>query len=107
MRIFDWIWAEGWGRSWGIFLWSTLTFDGLRGHFRKLTKIRTESGQVLIFRFYDPRVLSMVLPTFDPAQVREFFGPTNRFSVETSEGRAIEQFSQTDGILKRTTSDIS
>src|ERR1700761_1332141 len=33
-RVFDWIWQEGWGESWGIFLWSLVSPQRLREHFR-------------------------------------------------------------------------
>jgi hypothetical protein len=99
--VFDWIWDKGWGDSWGVFIWSTATVDDLRAHFRKLTRVRTEDGKVLLFRFYDPRVLSTFLPTCAPTQVEEMFGPVMRFFVEADGGAAIAEYTRAAGALRR------
>jgi hypothetical protein len=83
-RVFDWIWEEGWGESWGIFLWSLVSPARLREHFRRLTMVRTEEGQRLLFRFYDPRVLRIFAGTCDAAQSHEILGPVERFVLEVS-----------------------
>jgi len=101
MRLFNWIWQDGWGRNWGIFLWSQRTPDGVRKHLRTLTKVKTEDGRILLFRFYDPRVLASVLPVLDAAQLREFFGPVSRFMIETAPERSLAEFTLRDGVLKR------
>jgi hypothetical protein len=92
-RVFDWIWEQGWGESWGIFVWSLVTAEALRAHFRRLTVVRTEDGKRLLFRFYDPRVLPSFLRTCDPPQLREIFGPIQRYIVEISPGAAVVRFS--------------
>ncbi|HTW68887.1 MAG TPA: DUF4123 domain-containing protein [Acetobacteraceae bacterium] len=90
--IFDWIWESGWGQNWGVFVWSVVTPMALRNHFRRLTKVRTETGQVLIFRFYDPRVLAEFLPTCDAGQLADLFGPVNCFVTEADEGQTLVKF---------------
>jgi hypothetical protein len=99
-HIFDWIFDEGWGSSWGIFLWSTLTSQAIRDHFRKLTKVRTEDGELVLFRFYDPRVLSVFLPVCDAVQIHEFFGSISRIWAEAGRGTAIEEFFHSNGVLR-------
>jgi hypothetical protein len=89
-RVFDWIWQEGWGETWGIFLWALVTPDVLRAHFRRLTVVRTEQGMQLLFRFYDPRVLQPFLGTCDVRQLHEMFGPVVQFAVDANRGRSIE-----------------
>jgi len=74
LRVFDWLWRDGWGKGWGIFLWSLSTMDTIRSHLRRLTRVKTEDGEVLLFRFYDPRVLETVLPVLDERQLAEVFG---------------------------------
>jgi len=100
---FDWLWNEGWGKSWGIFLWSPAEILALRSHLRTLTKVKTEDGQVLLFRFYDPRVLPAFLGSCDNAQVREFFGPVSVYTAEGEGGASLEEFTQSFGTLKRKT----
>jgi hypothetical protein len=91
-RVFDWLWEEGWGESWGIFLWSLVSLEALRAHFRRLTMVRTEDGSRLLFRFYDPRVLRQFLPHCDTHQLREVFGPVIKYLAETPGGGAISSF---------------
>ena len=88
-RVFDWLWEQGWGESWGIFLWSLVSQETLRSHFRRLNMVQTEQKQRMLFRFYDPRVLRMFLPTCDTAQLREMFGPVTAYMVESEDGGAI------------------
>ena len=90
--LFDWLWREGWGRGWGIFIWSLATPDTLRSHLRRLTRVRTEKGGTLLFRFYDPEVLANVLPVLDARQLGEFFGPFNRILVEGEDGAVLSEF---------------
>lgn len=79
--------ALGLGKAWGIFLVAPpeLSMDGLRRHCKKFLRVRTEDKRVLMFRFYDPRVLSVFLPTCDAAQYRALLGPMQRIIVETQD----------------------
>jgi hypothetical protein len=63
--------------------------------------VRSEDGKVLLFRFYDPRVLSVFLPICTPAQIEEMFGPVMRFFVETDGGAAITEYTHAAGALRR------
>jgi hypothetical protein len=76
--------SRGWGNSWGILTIGPahLTLDQQRRHFKKLLRVRDEAGQLLNFRFYDPRVLRNYLPTCTPDELRTFFGPVPRLVVE-------------------------
>ena len=78
----DLILTEGWGNSWGLWLESEAEFEELYKHFRRFLTVRTEEGQDLYFRFYDPRVLRIFLPTCDIDQLRAFFGPVTQFIME-------------------------
>ena len=88
-RVFDWIWDNGWGKSWGIFFWSLVSMETLRSHFRRLTMVRGPEGARMLFRFYDPRVLRVFLPDCDAAQIKELFGPVTRYMIETEDGAGI------------------
>ena len=83
---------EGWGRSWGVFLASRAILHDLRRHFRKLLVVRTEDARTLMFRFYDPRVLRVYLPTCHREELRQFFGPVDRFDVEDDTGGALLEY---------------
>jgi hypothetical protein len=76
-------WIEGAlvGEPWGVFVVGDLELGALRAHLRTLLVVRTEEGEHLYFRYYDPRVLQLFLPTCLPGEVREFFGPVEAFGI--------------------------
>lgn len=78
----NWYIQNGWGDAWGILIRSNMTMNQLHKHFRKFLVVGTENNQELYFRFYDPRVLRIFLPTCDQNQLREFFGPIEYFIME-------------------------
>lgn len=98
-KFASWLSKEGWGNSWGIFLYSEASFEVLHRHFRKFLLIKTEEGEELYFRFYDPRVLRIFLPTCDEEQLREFFGPVNYFMMEDEDPSQAIVFYRKEGKL--------
>ena len=80
----DWWLENAFGKAWGMIIDSASNFITVRRHFRKFLKIETEEGQQLYFRFYDPRVLTVFLPSCDEEQLLDFFGPVKSFLVENS-----------------------
>lgn len=44
-----------WGRDLGVFIRSRLSFDVLRNHLRKFTRIQDENGKWFYFKFWDPK----------------------------------------------------
>jgi len=90
-RVFDWIWAEGWGESWGIFVWTLVSPERLRSHLRRLTVVQTESGRRMLFRFYDPRVLVPFAVTCSDEQLQELFGPIRVYGAEERDQLSIVQ----------------
>nr|WP_254451966.1 DUF4123 domain-containing protein [Duganella vulcania] len=49
---------RGWGKSWGILTITAagITLEQQRLHLKKFLRVKTEQGQTLMFRYYDPRV---------------------------------------------------
>lgn len=94
----DWLFDEGQGKSWGILLTSSVEPLQVYRHLRKFLIIQTEEDRELYFRYYDPRVLSVFLPTCDSEQLHEFFGPIETFIAEDDNGR-YTAFSLIDGVL--------
>lgn len=101
--LFDWLFTSGFGRHWGVFVWSQVGIEALRAHFRTLTRVRTQDRRTLLFRFYDPRVLAAFLPTCDAAQVQEMFGPVEAFFAETEAGTAMTRFDRDGQGLRQMT----
>ena len=84
-KLFD----EGFGRSWGIFLCSPAPEVELRRHLRTFLMVADDRGQTLYFRYYDPRVLRVYLPTCNELELETLFGPIERFFFESDDGRSL------------------
>jgi hypothetical protein len=80
--LMKWILEEGWGDSWGIFVSANLSLEELRRHLKRFLLVKDEEGRRYHFRFYDPRVLRVYLPTCTPREAAMFFGRIRQFLVE-------------------------
>ncbi|HWK03327.1 MAG TPA: DUF4123 domain-containing protein [Puia sp.] len=96
-----WVADNSLGRSWGVYVLAEEDFEGLYKHFRKFLLIKTEENEQLYFRFYDPRVLKIFLPSCDKEQTLEFFGPVKYFITEGDTGQEAVRYWQENGILKQ------
>jgi hypothetical protein len=96
----NWFLQKGWGDSWGILVFSNSELKTLVKHFRQFLMILTEDKKDLYFRFYDPRVLRIFLPTCNREQLKEFFGPVEYFVCEDEEPGSALIFSLHDEELK-------
>lgn len=85
-----WIAEHAQSNDWGIFLRSSAEPIKVYRHLRKFLIVSTEDGRELYFRFYDPRVLRVFLPTCDRDQLKEFFGPIEAFIAEDENGLLVE-----------------
>lgn len=82
-----------WQNSWGLFLESDAGKESLRRHLRTFLLVRDYEGHLLMFRYYDPRVMRVYLPTCTNDELKTVFGPINRFLIESSEAGTLEEFS--------------
>ncbi|NJD05575.1 MAG: DUF4123 domain-containing protein [Methylococcaceae bacterium] len=82
---------RAWGNAWGIFL-SVNDPSNLRHHLRQFLRVQDETGRKLIFRYYDPRVLRVFLPTCDMAQLHTLFGPIRNYWAEGSNGEHLMEY---------------
>lgn len=98
-NFLDWFIEEGWGDAWGVIVSSRVTFETCYKHFRNFLLVKTEEGEELYFRFYDPRVLRIFLPTCDKEQILEFFGPVDFFATEGENPEEAIIFQHIDGQL--------
>jgi hypothetical protein len=84
--------SKGWGKSWGIYLTCNLAFSDVRHHFRHFLMVNMPDGKQVYFRFYDPRVLRVYLPTCTPEEIHQFFGPVWRFATEDEKPGTLLEF---------------
>lgn len=101
-KFTDWVFAEGAGKKWGIFVRSRASVIELRRHFRGLVNVITEDGQPLKFRYYDPYVLRTFLPTCNAGELATFFGRSDAIFAEGDTGEKLFRFELDNGALKTT-----
>jgi hypothetical protein len=61
------------GRFWGMACHSPLGLKPLRRHLRKFTTARLPLGDVVLFRFWDPRVFATFAESATPEEIGPFF----------------------------------
>lgn len=78
----DWILNDGWGNHWGIFATTPAGLEALRRHFRRFLRVKDHTGKILYFRYYDPRVLTVYLPTCRRSEISAIYGPIRQYLAE-------------------------
>lgn len=91
--------AAGFGQAWCVFLDASLDRAALRIHLRTLLRVRDPVGKPMLFRFYDPRVLRVFLPTCTVAELRTVFGPIHHFYVEDDAPETLLELAASDAGL--------
>ena len=94
--------ASGWGRSWGVFVEAACDRERLERHLRSFLKVRDERQRTLLFRWYDPRVLRVYLPTCNASEAGALAGPVTRFFCEGEDATVLLEWSRgPEGFLRR------
>jgi hypothetical protein len=91
---------DGWGESWGILVGSAASLAELRNHFRKFLMVRNNLGKLVYFRYYDPRVLRVYLPTCNAAELELLFGPVDSYMVEGEDAGTLIRYAHAGGKLE-------
>jgi len=102
----DWIFERGWGQHWGVFVESGADLTVLRRHLRSFLKVHDPSGKPLLFRYYDPRVLRVYLPTCNAEELKTLFGPVQAYAMEDESGAGLLRFRLKNGALAKQTEQI-
>ncbi|MEZ0541725.1 DUF4123 domain-containing protein [Fibrella arboris] len=97
----DWVFTEGWGHSWGVYLITEAAPEALFSHLKRFLYVRSPDGTALYFRFYDPRALRLFLPTCDMDQLTAFFGPVRYVITEDEDTDYAINFSLHQGQLQQ------
>ena len=98
----NWILTEGWGKNWGIFAQSRYSLAEMRKHLRTFLTVHDETGNPLLFRYYDPRVFRGFLPTCNSEELKTFFGIILNFAVEDENPRTLLNYYLPKGELRIT-----
>jgi hypothetical protein len=97
-----WVLGSGWGRHWGIFAIAPKGIDlrAARDHFRRFLEVRLPNGTIANFRWYDPRVIAVYLPTCNEKELDFVFGPIECFVAEDAESGTALDFRRGDGEVR-------
>jgi hypothetical protein len=106
-KLNKWFFESAWGQSAGILVVSPATLHELRSHVRRLLMVVEETGKMLYFRPYDPRVLRIFLPTCDAEQLQFMFGPVEAYYAEADDPAQALRFTLEDGSLITETLDLT
>jgi len=89
---------DGWGNHWGIFAITPKASDlkTMRLHFRKFLMVTSPENKPLYFRYYDPRVLRVYLPTCNKEELNIVFGSILSFMLEDENPGTLLAFSPKD-----------
>ncbi len=90
--LWDALLGEPWGDAWGVWARSEAAFDDVRRHLRRFLRVQGEDGRRMLFRWYDPRVLRVYLPTCTADERRVFFGPVSAYVTEGDAPRSALRF---------------
>lgn len=105
-RFTNWVIEQGWGNHWGIFALSRQDLGPLRRHFRTLLVVHDSNAKPLYFRYYDPRVLRVYLPTCNASELAAIFGPVERYFLEASQPGEILTFGNNSGVLLQSKEEV-
>ena len=86
--------GNGWDQHWGIIasVPAQVPFRSLRGHFRSFLRVRGPDDDVLLFRYYDPRVFRAYLPTCDAEELAAVYGPVGSYAMEGATPETLVRF---------------
>ena len=85
---------QAWGKSWGVYVTCDQPLKDLRTHFRHLLMVTLPEGRTVNFRYYDPRVLRIFLPTCLPEEADQFFGLVKHFLMEVEDPNLALRFTR-------------
>jgi hypothetical protein len=91
---------EGWGQSWGIMCYAPGSLAEVRRHFRHFLQVMLPDRRLGLFRFYDPRIWRVYLPTCNAEELGHWFEMVEEFVVEAPYGKGMIRYLFRDGKLE-------
>ena len=88
------LFMKAWGNSWGVFVSANKPtgIEDIRKQLRKFLLVQGPDGQKRFFRYYDPRVLRVYLPTCNEQELQVLFNPIHRYVMEDETGTGLLSF---------------
>ena len=89
---------HGQGKSWGMMIEATLDLASLRKLLRRFLLVKLPDGEVVTFRFFDPRVFRGYIVTASPDELASWFNGVRQYAAE-GEGEQQHSFRLRGGKL--------
>jgi len=86
-RLLEWLISSVWMDAWGILLVARLEPSAVWRHLRKFLFVKDSNGEVMYFRYYDPRVLEPFLTSCNSQELVNFFGSIFAFGISAQNGQ--------------------
>lgn len=85
---------KGWGSHWCIFAITPaeVNIRDMRKHFRRFLMVYSPENKLIYFRYYDPRVLRVYLPTCNAEETKIVFGPIGSYIMEEEDPSNLLRF---------------
>lgn len=101
--LMEWFLEYGWGENWGIIAQVPFgtDFADVVAHFRQFVEVKLPDQKIVFFRFYDPRVLRMFLPTCDGPQIQALFSLPTFLCCEGEDANELLVYSQKSNTLTK------
>ncbi len=77
----EWLDERPASEGWGLFVFADCTLQALHEHLKTLLRAEMPDGGTVLFRFYDPRVMTKLLPTCDEEQAKQLLGPAQFWMI--------------------------
>ncbi|HLJ50218.1 MAG TPA: DUF4123 domain-containing protein [Bryobacteraceae bacterium] len=97
----EWLLGQGWGKHWGVFVEAHSDIRAMRQHFRGLLTVYDPTAKPMLFRFYDPRVLRVFLPTCTAEELNSLFGPLSAYFMEDEDPAKMLRFRKRQDALDK------
>lgn len=92
--------AHGRGLNWGLMIEADLQLADIRSRLRRFTTAKLPDGDVVLFRFYDPRVFNTYIRAATPDERAPWFeGGITQYAVEGADGATMHQYRMSRGQL--------
>jgi Fe-S-cluster containining protein len=90
---------KGWGKNWFTLIFSDKNLENVYQHCSGNLLALTEDGEEMQFRYHDPRILRIYLPSCTTEELLIFFGPVAAYLCEDENGEMPLLFTRQNGAL--------
>jgi len=93
--------TDGLGQSWGLFLSSSEEQSHIRHRLRTFNQAKLPDGRMALFRWWDPRVFRVYLPTCNADHLATLFAGVDHYVCENEDGAGFTIYRNHEGTLVR------